>query len=68
MTILIHRIYAEDGTFTDRPFTDEELKVYEQSKKNQESEKAAIQSAKDAASAKLNALGLTVDDLKVLGF
>lgn len=68
MTDLIHRIYSEDGTFIDRPFTADEIKVYEENKKAIEFEKQAIQAAKDSASAKLAALGLTVEDLKALGF
>ena len=68
MSNLIHRVYSEDGTYIDRPFTDDEIKVYEATQKNQEKEKQAIKAVKDAATAKLEALGLTVDDLKALGF
>jgi hypothetical protein len=68
MTDLIHRIYSEDGTFIDREFTAAEIKIYEENKKAIEFEKAAIQTAKDSATSKLAALGLTLDDLKVLGF
>lgn len=68
MTDLIHRIYSEDGTFIDREFTAAEMKVYEENKKAIEFEKQAIQAAKDNATAKLAALGLTVEDLKALGF
>jgi len=68
MTDLIHRIYAEDGTFIDRPFTDEEIKVYEENKKAMESVRTAEKAAREAASVKLAALGLTVEDLKALGF
>jgi hypothetical protein len=67
MTDLIHRIYSEDGTYIDRPFTDDEIEVYEENKKAHEFEKKAIKEAKDAATAKLAALGLTVEDLKALG-
>ena len=68
MTDLIHRIYAEDGTFIDRPFTAEEIKVYEENKKAIESVRTAEKAAREAASVKLAALGLTVEDLKALGF
>jgi len=67
MAKLIHRIYSEDGTFIEREFTDEEVKVYEENKKAIEFEKQSIKLANDTAVAKLEALGLTIDDLKALG-
>lgn len=53
------------------PLTAEEIALIEESKKATAVEKAAIeaaQTAKDAALAKLSALGLDLDDLKALGF
>jgi hypothetical protein len=67
MADLIHRVYSEDGSFIDRPFTDEEIKVYEENKKAFEFEKLQTKKATESAQAKLEALGLTVEDLKALG-
>ncbi len=62
-------IRSNDGrTFTNADFTKSEL---EQAKTNLEAEKAQLEAAtnaaKEAALAKLAALGLTTDDLKALG-
>jgi len=70
MTDYIHRIYQADGTYIDRPYTEEEI---EQAVKDKEDADAKIQAniefeaKKAAAQAKLAALGLTADDLKALG-
>lgn len=53
-----------------REFTAEELKQYKADQAEQEAilvAKAEAQAAKEAAQAKLAALGLTEDDLKALG-
>jgi len=66
----IHKIYQGDGTFIERPFTDEEMIVWEIDQADEVARKGAIVEAaakKAAAEAKLTALGLTADDLKALG-
>ena len=66
----IHKIYQGDGTFIERPFTDEEMIVWERDQADEVARKKAIVEAaakKAAAEAKLAALGLTTDDLKALG-
>ena len=66
----IHKIYQGDGTFIERPFTDEEMIVWERDQADEVARKEAIVQAaakKAAAEAKLAALGLTSDDLKALG-
>ena len=70
MTNLIHTIYQEDGTFIQRPFTEEELLIWEQDEANRIAKLNAIaetQAKKAAAEAKLAALGLTAEDLRSLG-
>jgi FixJ family two-component response regulator len=70
MTNPIHRIYQEDGSFIDRPFTEKELA---QALKDKAETDALIQANAEAeakrqsALAKLAALGLEEDDLKALG-
>ena len=66
----IHKIYQGDGTFIERPFTDEEMIVWEKDQADEVARKEAIveaATAKAAAEAKLQALGLTTDDLRALG-
>jgi hypothetical protein len=66
----IHKIYQGDGTFIERPFTDEEMIVWEKDQADEIARKQAIvetASKKAAAEAKLAALGLTAEDLKALG-
>lgn len=70
MTNPIHRIYQEDGTFIDRPFTEDELAQALKDKAEADAliQANAEQAAKKAAAlAKLEALGLTVSDLEALG-
>ena len=55
---------------TDRPMTDDEIAELKKSQENaaiQLKAKQDAEAAKDAAKAKLEALGLTIDDLKALG-
>ena len=60
----------DNGNIVDREMTDDEFVQYEielasaEAKRNSEAE---AQAAKEAAIAKLAALGLTTDDLKALG-
>jgi hypothetical protein len=66
----IHKIYQGDGTFIERPFTDEEMVVWEKDQADEIARKQAIieaEAKRAAAEAKLAALGLTSDDLKALG-
>jgi len=66
----IHKIYQGDGTFIERPFTDEEMIVWEKDQADEVARKEAILQAqvkKATAEAKLAALGLDADDLKALG-
>lgn len=66
----IHKIYQGDGTFIERPFTDEEMVIWEKDQADEVARKEAIVEAtakRTAAEAKLAALGLTADDLKALG-
>ena len=70
MTRPIHRIYQQDGSFIDQPYTDEEMAQLEKDKltiQKLKQEEADRLSAKADAEAKLAALGLTADDLKALG-
>jgi len=70
MTKPIHRIYQQDGSFIDQPYTDEEMAQLEKDKlaieklKQEEADRIA---AKAAAEAKLALLGLDADDLRALG-
>ena len=66
----IHKIYQGDDTFIERPFTDEEMVVWEKDQADEVARKEAIVEAaakRAAAEVKLAALGLTADDLKALG-
>ena len=66
----IHKIYQGDGTFVERPFTDEEMIVLEKDQADEIAIKEArleAEAKKAAAEAKLAALGLDADDLKALG-
>ena len=67
---LQHKIYNEDGTFIIRDFTKEEetqhLKDLAEYKQKLDAQTKA-EANKAAAQAKLEALGLTADDLKALG-
>ena len=70
MTRPIHRIYQGDGSYIERPFTDEEMIVWEKDQADDAARKTAIaeaQAKREAALAKLKALGLDTDDLKALG-
>ena len=64
------RVYAEDGSFIDREMNEAELEQFEIDKAEDELKEQAMNLAaakKAAAQAKLEALGLTADDLKALG-
>ena len=68
MTIKIHN--AETGEIIEREMNADELKQWNKDKANAEAELAnetKAAAAKEAAQAKLAALGLTVDDLAALG-
>jgi len=70
MTKPIHKIYQGDGTFIERPFTDEEMVVWEKDQADEIARKQAIveaQTKRSTALAKLATLGLEEDDLKALG-
>ena len=67
-TITIHN--AETGEIIQREMDANELAQWEIDKANAQKEKEAelkVEAAKEAAEAKLTALGLTTDDLKALG-
>jgi hypothetical protein len=69
MTNMI-RIYAEDGSFIDREMNGAELAQFEIDKAEDQLKQQAMDEAaakKAAAQAKLEALGLTTEDLKALG-
>ena len=69
MTNMI-RIYAEDGSFIDREMNEAELAQFEIDKAEDQLKQQAMDEAaakKAAAQAKLEALGLTTEDLKALG-
>lgn len=64
------RVYAEDGSFIDREMNEAELEQFEIDKAEDELKQQAMDQAaakKAAAQAKLEALGLTSDDLRALG-
>lgn len=64
------RIYTGDGEFIDREMTNEEFVQWEIDQAESELKKQAYAEAaanREAAEAKLAALGLTADDLKALG-
>jgi hypothetical protein len=66
MTNPIHRIYEQDGTFNDRPFTEQELA---QAKKDKAEIDALIQANAEADIKRqvlLNKLGLTEEEAKLL--
>ena len=74
MTLTITEINAETGKTITRPMTDEEVANHQRQVQiridylaKQESEKAEAETKKAAAEAKLEALGLTPEDLKALG-
>ncbi len=59
-----------DGTVIERNFTEQELAQIEADRlefENRKAEKEAKAAVKEAAQAKLAALGLTVEDLQALG-
>jgi hypothetical protein len=66
-----HKIFnVQTGEETIIPFTDEEMAAYELALKEQDKVKKATEAAEAAkvlAQTKLEALGLTADDLKALG-
>ena len=70
MENLIEVIVALDGTITEVPYTAEQIAEVEANRAIREAKiaaKAKAKADKEAAQAKLAALGLTTDDLKALG-
>jgi hypothetical protein len=70
MSKIIKIVDIEAGTEIEREMTAEEIADYElgtKAKADRDAENAAKESAKEAAQAKLAALGLTADDLNALG-
>jgi hypothetical protein len=68
LTVKEHNV--QTGEITERPMTADELKAYNAeliAEQALQEKKAALQATKEAAEAKLAALGLTSDDLKALG-
>ncbi len=63
---LIKEHNIETNEVIEREMNDDEFAVYEQRLARLDAEKQEIENKKTAAEAKLVALGLTVDDLKVL--
>ena len=63
--IRIHNIETDE--VIDREMTDDEFAQYEANAAAELERKTANEAAKSAAQAKLETLGLTVDDLKALG-
>lgn len=64
------RVYTGNGKFIDREMNDAEFAVYQADQAALTLEKTKAEEAKakkEAAEAKLAALGLTSDDLKALG-
>jgi hypothetical protein len=66
----VNEVWADTGVVVERDYTPQELaqreadaKEYAETKAKEDADKAA----KEAAQAKLVALGLTADDLKALG-
>jgi len=66
MTIIIEH-NVETGEVVEREMTKAELSNYEKQVADVQAQSEAIKVAKEAAQAKLAALGLTADDLKALG-
>jgi len=65
---VIHNI--ETGEVIERPYTDDEIALHKEEEQQVQDELAVLDIAvadKTAAQAKLQALGLTADDLKALG-
>jgi len=71
MTKPMIRIHdTETGQIIDREMTDDEFKIYEMEQKIEADRKAAKLKAENdklVAQSKLEALGLTIDELKALG-
>jgi len=60
-------VNVETGEETIRPYTKDEIAKMEKAAAESQVKQKTIEAAKLSAEAKLAALGLTVDDLKVLG-
>lgn len=61
---------VQTGELLEREFTDDEIKKLQEANKKYEQSKVEFEqriAAKEAAQAKLEALGLTVEDLQALG-
>jgi hypothetical protein len=68
MTNHLIKIYdVETDTTTEREMTDAEFKAWDDGNKAKAAKDAAAAQAKSSAEAKLEALGLDLDDLKALG-
>jgi hypothetical protein len=69
MTKPLIKIYdVETDTTTEREMTDAEFEAWDNGNKAKAAKDAAEAQAKSSAEAKLEALGLSVADLKALGF
>lgn len=66
MTRPIHKIYQNDGTFIERPFTDEEMVVWEKDQADEIARQEAITQAAAAKNALLQRLGITEEEAKLL--
>lgn len=66
MTRPIHKIYQIDGTFIERPFTDEEMTVWEKDQADEVARQEAITQAAAAKNALLQRLGITEEEAKLL--
>ena len=62
----IHKIYQGDGTFIERPFTDEEMVVWEKDQADEVARKEAIVEAAAKKTALLDRLGITEAEAKLL--
>jgi hypothetical protein len=60
-------VNVETGEETIRPYTKDEIAIMKKAAAESQVKQETIEAAKLSTEAKLAALGLTVDDLKVLG-
>jgi hypothetical protein len=70
MKLMVKEHNVETGIVIEREMNAEELKQYENDQKESQeiaTKQAQAKAAKEAAQAKLAALGLTTEDLKALG-
>jgi hypothetical protein len=66
MTRPIHRIYQADGSFIDRPYTDEEMVQLEKDKLEIEKLRQNEAEAQSKRQALLDKLGITEDEARLL--